>query len=77
MIKRTGSTSCQWMGAEQHPYRLRQVHFCKKPTIKGSSYCSDHFYQVYQKNTSTENLRKSREVERFSEYLEDFEKYLD
>jgi hypothetical protein len=53
-------TGCQWIGPEQTaaPYTM-----CGCKVFPGKSYCEDHVWRVYKKNTNTGNKRKIKEIE--------------
>jgi hypothetical protein len=36
---------------------------CGGQTLKGKSYCGDHYWTVYKKGTATAGRRKEKEVE--------------
>ena len=54
-------TGCQWIGPEQTaaPY-----DYCGKKVFPSKSYCEDHVWLVYKKNTNKGNKRKINEIER-------------
>jgi hypothetical protein len=53
-------TECQYIGPEQTeaPFTM-----CGCRTFPGKSYCEDHVWLVYKKNTNTGNKRKIKEIE--------------
>ena len=52
---------CQYIGPEQTgpPYT-----YCGREVFPGKSYCEDHVWVVYKKNTSVGNKKKLKEIER-------------
>ena len=52
---------CQYIGPEQvePPY----TH-CGREVFPGKSYCEDHVWVVYKKNTSVGNKKKLKEIEK-------------
>ena len=52
---------CQYIGPEQvePPYT-----YCVREVFPGKSYCEDHVWVVYKKNTSVGNKKKLKEIER-------------
>jgi hypothetical protein len=52
---------CQYIGSEQTepPY----TH-CGRKVFPGKSYCEDHVWVVYKKNTSVGNKKKLKEIEK-------------
>ena len=52
---------CQYIGPEQTntPY----TH-CGRKVFPGKSYCEDHVWVVYKKNTSVGNKKKLKEIEK-------------
>lgn len=52
---------CQYIGPEQvePPYT-----YCGREVFPGKSYCQDHVWVVYKKNTSVGNKKKLKEIER-------------
>jgi len=52
---------CQYIGPEQAepPY----TH-CGREVFPGKSYCEDHVWVVYKKNTSVGNKKKLKEIEK-------------
>jgi hypothetical protein len=53
-------TECQYIGPEQTeaPFTM-----CGCKVFPGKSYCEDHVWRVYKKNTNTGNKRKIKEIE--------------
>lgn len=62
-------SSCQWMGPEQDPRANKPIHFCGKPVVEGTSYCHEHYWNVYQKGTSINGRRRQKEIERELNYI--------
>ena len=54
-------TGCQWIGPEQTE---APFHYCGKKVFPSKSYCEDHVWLVYKKNTNKGNKRKINEIER-------------
>ncbi len=54
------TTGCQWIGPEQTeaPFTMGG---CRP--FPGKSYCEDHVWLVYKKNTNKGNKRKIKEIE--------------
>jgi hypothetical protein len=52
---------CQYIGPEQAepPY----TH-CGREVFPGKSYCQDHVWVVYKKNTNVGNKKKLKEIEK-------------
>jgi hypothetical protein len=52
---------CQYIGPEQTntPYT-----YCGREVFPGKSYCEDHVWVVYKKNTSVGNKKKLKEIEK-------------
>jgi len=52
---------CQYIGPEQvePPYT-----YCGREVFPGKSYCEDHVWVVYKKNTSVGNKKKLKEIEK-------------
>ena len=52
---------CQYIGPEQvePPYT-----YCGREVFPGKSYCQDHVWVVYKKNTSVGNKKKLKEIEK-------------
>jgi hypothetical protein len=52
---------CQYIGPEQTntPYT-----YCAREVFPGKSYCEDHVWVVYKKNTSVGNKKKLKEIEK-------------
>ena len=52
---------CQYIGSEQTepPYT-----YCGREVFPGKSYCEDHVWVVYKKNTSVGNKKKLKEIEK-------------
>jgi hypothetical protein len=52
---------CQYIGPEQTepPYT-----YCGRAVFPGKSYCEDHVWVVYKKNTSVGNKKKLKEIEK-------------
>lgn len=52
---------CQYIGPEQvePPYT-----YCGWEVFPGKSYCEDHVWVVYKKNTSVGNKKKLKEIEK-------------
>ena len=56
-----GITGCQYIGPEQTaaPFTV-----CGRELFPGKSYCEDHVWLVYKKNTNKGNKRKMKEIEK-------------
>jgi hypothetical protein len=56
-----GITGCQYIGPEQSeaPFTV-----CGRGLFPGKSYCEDHVWLVYKKNTNKGNKRKMKEIEK-------------
>jgi len=54
---------CQYLGSEQDPWN-GPVHYCGQQTLKGKSYCHDHYWQVYARGSAIAGRRNEREIDR-------------
>ena len=52
---------CQYIGSEQTEPPFTH---CGRGVFPGKSYCEDHVWLVYKKNTNKGNKRKINEIER-------------
>jgi hypothetical protein len=57
----TEVAGCQYIGPEQTaaPFTV-----CGRELFPGKSYCEDHVWLVYKKNTNKGNKRKMKEIEK-------------
>jgi len=52
---------CQYIGSEQTEPPFTH---CGRGVFPGKSYCEDHVWVVYKKNTSVGNKKKLKEIEK-------------
>jgi hypothetical protein len=56
-------TTCQWIGPEQDPER-GPVEYCgRTPLWPGRSYCEEHVWRVYKKDSGIGTKRKNKAIE--------------
>jgi hypothetical protein len=55
--------SCQFIGADQDPWRNWPIKMCGCKTLNKKAYCGEHYWQVYNKGTAVAGKRKAKEID--------------
>jgi hypothetical protein len=55
--------SCQFIGAEQDPWKHWPIKMCGCKTLKGKAYCGEHYWTVYDKGTAIAGKRKAKAID--------------
>jgi hypothetical protein len=65
---------CTYIGPDQDPRIHIPVQYCGAQCLSGKNYCKDHYWVVYQKDSSRGGKRKQKELAREADFLAKLER---